>query len=243
MKHIIFPTHIENKNIDELIKNNLKTTIEEFKNINLLKIKLHIDTNKYNNKDYLYFCIACVFVIHELNKISNLKHHIKSFHGDFMRDIKINDELKSYTNSGYKKILTCRLGNCTNDLINKIPKKLLDIDIILVPLYNKIIKIPFQIGTIKLDNNELTIVDKEASNSNGIFSFLYNLFSPTRDVYNITYSGNIDDIHTLEFDNETITYTVTESGKNMLNQSKNIKKNIKIPKYNFNYIVYNKIYE
>lgn len=241
MRNIIHPTNIENKTIDELINNNLKISIEDFKKINLLNIKLHIDTNKYNNKDYLYFCIACVFVIDELNKIDNLKHLIKSFHGDFMRDIKTNNELKSYTNSGYKKILTCRLVNCYKNVLNKIPKKILDIDIILVPLYNKNIKIPFQLGTIKLDNNELTIVDN--STSSGMFSFLYNLFSPRCDVYNITYSSNIEDIQSIEFDNETITYTVRESNKTMLNQSKNIRKDIKIPKYNFNYIVYHKIYE
>ena len=179
--------------------------------------------------------------IHELNKIGNLKHHIKSFHGDFMRDIKTNNELKSYTNFGYKKILTCRLVNCNNNIINTIPKKLLGIDIILVPLYNKIIKIPFQVGTIKLDNNELTIVDN--SISSGMFSFLYHLFSPNYNVYNIIYSGNIEDRHLIEFDNNTLTYTVTESSKNILNQTKLIKKDIKIPKYSFEYIIYNKIYE
>jgi hypothetical protein len=241
MRNIIYPTNIENKTIDELISNNLKISIEEFKKINLLKIKLHVDSNKYNNKDYLYFCIACVFIIDELNKITDFKNHIKSFHGDFIREFKTNNELKSYTNSGYKKILTCRLVNCYNNILDKIPKKILDIDIILVPLYNKNIKIPFQLGTIKLDNNELTIID--TSNSTGILSFLYNLFSPTCDVYNITYSGNSDDRHSIEFDNDTITYTVAESSKNILNQAKIIKKDIKIHKYSFEYIVYNKIYE
>ena len=243
MKNIIFPTNLENTNINTLINNNLKMSIDDFKKLNLLKINLNVDINKYKNEEYLHFCIACVFIINELNKIKNFKKYNKGYYTDFIRDIQVNNNFKSYKNCGYKKYLTCRLVNCNSIIINNIPKKLLDIDIITVPLYNKHIKMEFQLGTIKLDNNELTIVDKSKTRSSGILSFLYNLLSPTTDIYTITYTGNIEDEHIIEFDNESIIYNVRETNKNILTQSKIIKKDINIPKYNFNYILYNKIYE
>lgn len=243
MKNIIFPTDLKNTNINTLITNNLKMSINEFKKLNLLKINLHVDTIKYKNEEYLNFCIACIFIINELNKIKDFKKYNKGYYTDFIRDIQVNNQIKSYKNSGYKKYLTCRLVNCTSNIIDKIPKKLLDIDIIIVPLYNKHIKMEFQLGTIKLDNNELTIVDKSKSKSSGFLTFLYNLLSPTCDVYTITYTGNIEDEHIIEFDNESLIYNVRETNKNILSQSKLIKKDINIPKYNFNYILYNKTYE
>jgi hypothetical protein len=216
-------------------------SIEDFKTLDLLKIKLHIDNNKYNSQEYLEFCISCVFVIHELNKIKEFKECTRAFYTDFIRNIETNNELKSYNQVGYRKILTCKLVNCYGNILNKIPTKLLDIIIITVPVYNKNVKMPFELGTIKLDNNILSIVHKNAPNSDGLFSFFYNLLSNTCEKYHITYSGHVDDIQTIEFDNDSIIYTVIENNKNILNYE-TVKKEILIPKFDFNYIIYRKKY-
>jgi len=224
------------------LNNNLQMSVDEFKKLDLSKLKLYIDNDRYNDIDYIHFCIRCVLIIKELNEIPNFKKHLKGFYGDYIRDIKTNNDLKSYSNSGYKKILTCRLINCSHELLKKIPEKIFDIHIIKVPLYNKHIKLPFQLGTIKLDNNELCIIDKDNSINNGFISFFYNLFSAKSNVYNLIYSGDSDDIHSIEFTHDTIIYNVKESNKTLLNSHNIMKKEIQLPKHEFDYIIYKKIY-
>ena len=234
--------------MEDLITTKLNMSIKEFEkielknvNINLEKLNLFIVIkNMYNTKEYLYFYFACIFIAEYLNKNLNLKIYIKSIYPEFIRNIKTGDNLKTYQASGFNKFITCKLINCSPNILKTIPKKLFNIPIIIVPLYDKKIKMPFQLGKIKLDNNELNIIEE---NNNNILSWLYKLFFTYEKNYIVTYCGNIEDTHTITYDNKKLTYTVTETSNNMLKSHTNIKKEIKIKKTTFDYIIYKKIYE
>jgi len=218
------------------IINKLQISDEEFEKLELKKVKINLKRLKLEMKildntiDYKYFYFGCIYIAKFLFKINNLKNHIQGLYPEYIRNIKANTDLKSYTNTGYNKFITCKLINCEQYLINKIPKNLLGINIIVVPLYDKVIKMPFQLGISKLDNNELNIKEKYSSN-------FYNLFFEKITYYVITYSGHANDDHQIEYDDKILNYTVTESADNTLIK-KNIKKEIIIKKRDFYYIVY-----
>jgi len=218
------------------IINKLQISDEEFEKLELKKVKINLKRLKLEMKildntiDYKYFYFGCIYIAKFLFKINNLKNHIQGLYPEYIRNIKANTDLKSYTNTGYNKFITCKLINCEQYLINKIPKNLLGINIIVVPLYDKVIKMPFQLGISKLDNNELNIKEKYSSN-------FYNLFFEKITYYVITYSGHANDDHQIEYDDKILNYTVTESADNTLIK-KNIKKEIIIKKRDFDYIVY-----
>jgi hypothetical protein len=222
--------------MQNIIKNKLQISDEEFENLELKKVKINLKNLKLemkildNTLEYKYFYFGCIYIAKFLFKINNLKNHIKGLYPEYIRDIKANTDLKSYTNTGYNKFITCKLINCEQYLINKIPKNLLGINIIIVPLYDKIIKMPFQLGRIKLDNNELNIKETYSSS-------FYNLFFKKITYYVISYSGHADDDHKIEYDDKTLNYTVTESTDNTLIK-KNIKKELIIKQRDFDYIVY-----
>lgn len=232
--------------MEDLIRKKLNMSVEEFEQIDLSKInidteklKLYINKNIYDTTEYLYFYFACVFIAQYLNKNDHVKSHIKSIHPEFIRNIKQVDDAKAYENDGYNKFITLKLINFNQNLLNKMPKKLLNIPIIIVPLYNKIIKLPFQLGKIKLDNNELNISEE---NNNDLLSRVYSLFIKKKEEYIVSYSGNSNENHEIIVDGHKIIYKVIEPNKISFLPN-NFKKEIRVKKRNFDYIIYEKAYE
>jgi hypothetical protein len=237
----------------------LKLTNESINQMELYDIPisfkgLRVNFNSCNIKDdkneYKKFYIAIYFIVLELNKIPGLKHYLKEYTTDFMRNIeppnedptKNMEDSKQYKMNGFKKILTVDLKNAPNEIVNKIPKNLYGVMIIPYNKIDKLIKFPFGLNIFKFENNNSLKISDDYRNDNGIFSFLYNIFYSKKNILKVSYSGYLGDDHIIEYEDNTITFIVKERTKRTIQQLESINRTIDIPKNNYEYIIYNKIY-
>jgi hypothetical protein len=206
---------INEKDIKQLIVEKLDTSIEEFENtpinnlpMNFKMIDYHFgeDAKMIINKKY--FMVASHFIELYLNTIKDFNiYSIGNYnHFDPEKGIK-KDDPKQYELTGkVTKNIRCKLLMAPEELINSIPKKLLDIDIIIKNIVNKEVKIDFMHGTFNIDENKLIDFDVEltiAYENKLLFLFNKNLVVSY-------YYGNADDKHEISYTDDSIIFTVTK---------------------------------
>jgi hypothetical protein len=237
------PINLNSTTIEEIIENNLKIPKDEFEKCNLMydlpiqfRMYSFFDKNSDDNKQYKYFMVSHYFIEKYLERIENYKKHSMGNHERF--DVEYEKKVDAKSNQQITKKIYCNFLMAPDELIKKIPDKLLNIDIRINNTTNTETKIEFGYGTFNKNNDKISSVSSEITinifekieekqnkkksvNFIGkIMDMLYKkpdtninnkiALAHTNDEIMVSYYGNADDRHTIKLIDDSIIFTETQ---------------------------------
>ena len=232
----ITETDIITKNIKQLIIEKLNMSIEEFEKCNIHDLPIYqiyqngIMHPVYNDEKielkYKYLLTSSYFIKQYFSKyIKDFEKYccncgVDWFNSDFDNDVK-NEISMLFINSPKK-------------LIDSIPKKLLDINIIIKNIINVENKIDFSYNK-SIYKNGISINITNYNNKN----WFYKLLCPWKKL-KVSYYGNADDRHNISYTNDSVIITITQlhTKNNYMRYCVGTFGHKIIPKKDYKYIVF-----
>ncbi len=234
---------INEKDIKQLIVEKLDMSIEEFENTSLYNLPIRLkmiisffDEDAKMKMDKKYFKVASHFIELYLNTIKDFNIYSIGNYDNFKPEmIKKNDSNNYELTGNVIKKFYCNLLMAPEELINSIPKKLLDIDIITNNTINKEVKIYFAHGTFNNDNKK--IIDFDASVS---IAYKNKLLYILNNNLVVSYDGNYEDKHEISYTDDSIIFTVTKIHRkyNCIEYLVSTSGSKIIPKKDYKYIIF-----